>query len=1029
MPYLSRKKHILFGLFVSIGLAGITSIFNENIPFNQPDQLESTASKLNTEANLNSVLNSEKLPVATENFPVGTLVIPMDNTLQGRNNSAGGFNLLAYGLAVRLLHAEIPLKWTIRPNKGKDEADYWAKVKQIAPSNGSSSWKDFRGGPIIIYPGFENLALNIINNYNNSIIPGLPINGNYKVKVNVYEITESANLPVAHSLLHKPKGAILNNGGNGDIHKYIYQYAGLSQNTHYAENVNANDLNSNSCYTFASEAHLDNVSSATASKVKQFLQGGGNFLAQCAAVKAYASQNLLSSYHSKNGGSGIYYANSSEMYAQYHGALADEGGSVTSFKLTSNPGSSVTYKTDNYHKAYVGRISNPNTPNGGYVHYLAGHDYDSGGLGYDNGYRLFLNALLTPVTRPSNCNLNLCSNVTNAGSISGGGNWCTPTPSISITIPVISNSASASGGSGGSIQYQWQRKINNGNWTDVPGATLDKYNPPNNGYTIGSTRYRRRAKRTCSNIWIISNEVLVYIQQIFSNAGSIGSNQTNCGSYNPANISGSNPSGGGGNPAEYQWQYRTTGGWININNATGASYDPGNINVTTQYRRGARRIGCYNPLLYSNTVTKTVNNVAINLVCEYKINGTYWVQNDCAVDICIGNKLELSVNPNGLSSYAWTGPNGFSYNSNNSSDVLISNNITTTMAGTYTAIATDANGCSGVKQFTINVTSSYTNPGSISSNQSNCGSYNPANITGSNPSGGSGGGAQYQWQYRTNGSWININNANAANYDPGNINLTTQYRRGAKRSDCTSFIYSNTITKIVDQPIAIPGSIDGGNTYCGSGDPSIISSSSPASGGIGGNIIYQWQYRNGTSGNWSNVSGATGLTYDPPTLTSTRQYRRAAKRTTCGDWIYSNITTFIVNNNPITQPATLVSCDIANGSGIGQFILSDAFSQIIVNLTNIEITFHNTLFDAQNGIPQIISPFTSASTTIFYRIQNTSTNCFEINTITLNVGNICLENCTNEIDEDGDGLIDCDDPDCACCQAKIPTLIGIRKKE
>ena len=125
----------------------------------------------------------------------------------------------------------------------------------------------------------------------------------------------------------------------------------------------------------------------------------------------------------------------------------------------------------------------------------------------------------------------------------------------------------------------------------------------------------------------------------------------------------------------------------------------------------------------------------------------------------------------------------------------------------------------------------------------------------------------------------------------------------------------------------------------------------------------------------------------------------------------------------------MVSCDIANGSGIGQFILSDAFSQIIVNLTNIEITFHNTLFDAQNGIPQIISPFTSASTTIFYRIQNTSTNCFEINTITLNVGNICLENCTNEIDEDGDGLIDCDDPDCACCQAKIPTLIGIRKKE
>ena len=239
----------------------------------------------------------------------------------------------------------------------------------------------------------------------------------------------------------------------------------------------------------------------------------------------------------------------------------------------------------------------------------------------------------------------------------------------------------------------------------------------------------------------------------------------------------------------------------------------------------------------------------------------------------------------------------------------------------------------------------------------------------------------------------------------------------------------NNCNLTVCSEITNAGTIQGGKICCNSCNPAVISNTNSASGGSGGNIQYQWQYRNGTSGNWTNVSGATGLTYDPPYLTFSRQYRRAAKRTTCGNWIHSNIITFIVNSNPVSQSAVLTSCDLANGSGIGNFILSDAFPQIIVDITNMEVTFHNTLLNAQNGISPIISPFTSTSTTIFYRLQSTSTNCFQTNTITLNVGNICLENCTNGKDEDGDGLIDCDDPDCACCKAKTPTLIKVRKKE
>jgi hypothetical protein len=44
------------------------------------------------------------------------------------------------------------------------------------------------------------------------------------------------------------------------------------------------------------------------------------------------------------------------------------------------------------------------------------------------------------------------------------------------------------------------------------------------------------------------------------------------------------------------------------------------------------------------------------------------------------------------------------------------------------------------------------------------------------------------------------------------------------------------------------------------------------------------------------------------------------------------------------------------------------------------------------------------------------------------VGAKCLENCNNGKDDDGDGLIDCDDPDCPCCDAYAPTLNGLNKK-
>ncbi|WP_297800111.1 hypothetical protein, partial [uncultured Polaribacter sp.] len=311
-------------------------------------------------------------------------------------------------------------------------------------------------------------------------------------------------------------------------------------------------------------------------------------------------------------------------------------------------------------------------------------------------------------------NFTPCNNVTNAGRTSDRNNdLCTSNASNPLTIPNITMPV-ASGGEGGDIEYQWEiRYSGSSSWQDIPGANSKDYNPDNaanssNGWRIGENYWRRKARRTCQTSWIYSGYEYYWIVENFQDPGEISGNESRCGSYDPNNISNSTgPSGGAPNNAtiEYRWEYKTTGGWIVIPNENQWKYNPGTINQTTQYRRGARRTApdCTINYIYSNPVTKTVVNNNLSLTCEYKIDNGGWITNNCSITLTQGQKLELSTNPNYLSSYSWTGPNNFSGSGNNGGDILLSNSVTTAMSGTYTVIATDSNGCTGSKNITVNV--------------------------------------------------------------------------------------------------------------------------------------------------------------------------------------------------------------------------------------------------------------------------------------------------------------------------------------
>ena len=84
------------------------------------------------------------------------------------------------------------------------------------------------------------------------------------------------------------------------------------------------------------------------------------------------------------------------------------------------------------------------------------------------------------------------------------------------------------------------------------------------------------------------------------------------------------------------------------------------------------------------TTTVTVNALPIATVSN---NGP----------VCAGSALSLTGGPAGMTTYSWTGPDGFTSASQSPS---VSASATTTMAGVYTLTITNANGCTGTATMT-----------------------------------------------------------------------------------------------------------------------------------------------------------------------------------------------------------------------------------------------------------------------------------------------------------------------------------------
>ena len=97
--------------------------------------------------------------------------------------------------------------------------------------------------------------------------------------------------------------------------------------------------------------------------------------------------------------------------------------------------------------------------------------------------------------------------------------------------------------------------------------------------------------------------------------------------------------------------------------------------------------------------------------------------------------------------------------------------------------------------------------------------------------------------------------------------------------------------------------------------------------------------------------------------------------------------TLIINYNPLptATPASATLCETTVGGGSAAFTLTSLDATVNGGASGVTVTYHSTLANAQSGTSALTSPYTSASATIYARVVNTATGCYNTTPITLTV--------------------------------------------
>jgi hypothetical protein len=221
--------------------------------------------------------------------------------------------------------------------------------------------------------------------------------------------------------------------------------------------------------------------------------------------------------------------------------------------------------------------------------------------------------------------------------------------------------------------------------------------------------------------------------------------------------------------------------------------------------------------------------------------------------ICFGNTTTWSA-PDGMATYDWTGPSGFS---------AFTSDITINLAGDYTVTITNMNGTNSCsRHLTINTELS---PGSINTTlrQFCVGGTTAIGGTSSpyGPATGGSGSYIYTWQMQEGctGGWNDISGTNTTSYTPVAPAVTTCYRRKVTDIVCNTEAYTGFKRfEIFEDPVSQNIVPSPSNLAVCSGT-FISATFTGGSGGYPGGYtdIYEYSTNNGTS--WSTYTAGQNI--------------------------------------------------------------------------------------------------------------------------------------------------------------------------
>ena len=420
------------------------------------------------------------------------------------------------------------------------------------------------------------------------------------------------------------------------------------------------------------------------------------------------------------------------------------------------------------------------------------------------------------------------------------------------TSPGQITGTASTGGFCSGYTYIWYSSPDGSTWTAVSGATGVSYTPGNLSL---NTYYERETDCGSEKVWSNTIEVVVQTQ---SGSATPASQQINYGT-NGATLTVSGMAGGTGTYS-YQWQSSPDNTFSSPTNVgtNATTYTPTALTATTYYRVQVSSGGtsAYSasvvvnvyPQLVAGSISPSSQAIITNTTPATMTlsgvsggNGTYfyqWYSNATGSYLAISGATGTSYTPGAL-------PSTTSYYVSVTSNGVTMNTATVTISVYPTLVSGAISPASQTIDYNTTASS----------------------LTLSGTTGGNGS-YTYQWYSNTGGGYQAINGATGATYSPGSMAFTTSFEVVVTSIGVNATSAPATITVY---PQLVAGTLTPGYATITSGISPGMLTCNPAMGGRG---TYSYQWQSSPDGNtWTNISGATGLTYNPGNPAATIYYQ------------------------------------------------------------------------------------------------------------------------------------------------------------